>query len=240
MPPPDEPAALAYIEKTLADAYRKEIDQEENVWRSLPFFAATLALQLAALFQVIDRIPDWTTIFGGISVALLALAGLLTLISLCYLAASIYPQRFDYVAKQAALLTYARELIETEQTPDNLAQDGSLSALVTLKTEIARQYAQATDHNQQINKRREQRRSIAGLAALGSVLLTVFLVAATSGHYFFIRSAGDPSHVTRRSGSSIASPAGPGDDARGQAEPSSGAPTASDAGGNQGMVDPPR
>ncbi|HEY8288257.1 MAG TPA: hypothetical protein VIG49_03240, partial [Acetobacteraceae bacterium] len=41
-------STLDHIEKTLADAYRKEIDQEENVWRSLPFFAATLALQLAA------------------------------------------------------------------------------------------------------------------------------------------------------------------------------------------------
>lgn len=47
MPPP----ILDHIGKTLADQYRKEIDQEENVWRSLPFFAATLALQVAALAQ---------------------------------------------------------------------------------------------------------------------------------------------------------------------------------------------
>ena len=54
---PLEHPALTHIEKTLAEAYRKEIDQEENVWRSLPFFAATLALQLAAIFQVIARLP---------------------------------------------------------------------------------------------------------------------------------------------------------------------------------------
>ncbi len=46
--------ALIHIERLLADTYRREIEQEENIWRSLPFFAATLALQLAALFQVID------------------------------------------------------------------------------------------------------------------------------------------------------------------------------------------
>jgi hypothetical protein len=39
----DEPPALGYIEKTLAASYREEIDREENIWRSLPFFAATLA-----------------------------------------------------------------------------------------------------------------------------------------------------------------------------------------------------
>jgi hypothetical protein len=32
----DDPL-LDHLEKTFADAYRKEIDQEENVWRSLPF-----------------------------------------------------------------------------------------------------------------------------------------------------------------------------------------------------------
>jgi hypothetical protein len=47
-----EHPALGHIEKFLADTYRKEIDQEENVWRSLPFFAATLALELAALFNL--------------------------------------------------------------------------------------------------------------------------------------------------------------------------------------------
>jgi hypothetical protein len=35
---------LDHLEKIFGDAYRKEVDQEENVWRSLPFFAATLAL----------------------------------------------------------------------------------------------------------------------------------------------------------------------------------------------------
>lgn len=95
MPTPDEPPALAYIEKTLADSYRKEIDQEENVWRSLPFFAATLALQLAALFQIIDKLPDPTTIIGWAPLGLLIAAGIATLVSLAFLAASIYPQRFD-------------------------------------------------------------------------------------------------------------------------------------------------
>ncbi len=36
-------SALDHIEKTLAAAYRREIEQGENVWRSLPVFAATIA-----------------------------------------------------------------------------------------------------------------------------------------------------------------------------------------------------
>lgn len=50
-------STLDHIEKTLADAYRKEIDQEENIWRSLPFFAATLALELGAIYQIAGHLP---------------------------------------------------------------------------------------------------------------------------------------------------------------------------------------
>lgn len=195
----DEPPALAYIEKTIVDSYRKKIDQEENVWRSLPFFAATLALQLAVLFQVIDKLPDPTTILGWLSIACLTVAGALTLVSLGFLAASVYPQRFDYLAKEPDLLTYARNLIRDEQLPENKALEDPFSALVTLKTEIARQCAVATDHNRQINKRRERRRSIAGLAVLGSVLMTVLLAGTTYAHYLSIQAKKDPGHAAHQS-----------------------------------------
>jgi hypothetical protein len=69
----DEPPALAHIEKTLADSYRREIDQEENIWRSLPFFAATLALQMAALFQMIDKFPGLVSPVGWVAASLLVL-----------------------------------------------------------------------------------------------------------------------------------------------------------------------
>jgi hypothetical protein len=184
---PDEPPALAYIEKTLADSYRKEIDQEENVWRSLPFFAATLALQLAALFQIIDKLPGPTTLTGLCSDFFLLAAGASTLVSLLFLASSIYPQKFDYVAREPLLLQYTRDLIEYEAAAANLSALQPLSALNTVKIEIARQYAQAADNNRQINKRRERWRSIAGLAALASVLMTVCLVGTTYAHYLSVR-----------------------------------------------------
>lgn len=230
--PPEEPAALAYIEKTLADSYRKEIDQEENVWRSLPFFAATLALQLAALFQMIDKLPDPVTLAGKFSVFFLTIAGALTFISLCFLAASIYPQRFDYVARESLLLTYAQDLIRDEQAQADQSQPDSFSALVTLKTELARQYAKGADHNRQINKRREQRRSIAGLAALGSVLTTVFLVGTTYAHYLSSHVGKDASHAAAQFTTPHPGAAGPGSDATGPASQPTGSGPAPHAGGH--------
>ena len=228
----EEPAALAYIEKTLADSYRKEIDQEENVWRSLPFFAATLALQLAALFQMIDKLPDPTSIAGKFSVGFLALAGALTLVSLWFLAASIYPQKFDYVAREPALLTYAQDLIRDEQDQANQNQLDPFSALVTLKTELARQYAKGADHNRQINKKRERRRSIAGLAALGSVLTTVFLVGTTYAHYLSTHAEKDTGHAAAQTNLTAPAATRPGPDPTGPAgQPTSSSP-APHAGGH--------
>ena len=54
--PPDP--LLEQLERTLADSYKREIEAEENVWRSLPFFAATLALQFAGLAQARDWLPS--------------------------------------------------------------------------------------------------------------------------------------------------------------------------------------
>jgi hypothetical protein len=148
-----------------------------------------------------------------------------------FLAASIYPQQFDYVAKQVALLNYARELIRDEQNPENQSPDDDdpFSALVTLKTEIARQYAQATDHNQQVNKRRERRRSIAGLAALGSVLMTVFLVGTTYAHYISIRVEKDHGHAAPQSATTPTPAADAGNNPTWQAGHPPGASTAPDA-----------
>lgn len=153
-PPALAHPALDHIEKALADSYCKEIDQEENIWRSLPFFAATLALQLAALFQVIERLPPDQT-WAFIPSRLLAATSFgCSLGALGLLTASIWKARFRYVARDDDLLGYALGLIEDERAPDQ-AQAVPVSVVHILKEDLARQYDTATDHNRAINKRRE-------------------------------------------------------------------------------------
>jgi ferric-dicitrate binding protein FerR (iron transport regulator) len=172
---------LDHLEKTLADAYRKEIEQEENIWRSLPFFTATLALQMAALFQVLDKVPPWTTWQGVLCAVLLAFAAAATLVALGFMVAAIYPAEFRYVASEPDLVTYATDLDRAEDETPEAEQGGD--ALAAFKRELARQYAIATHHNRRINQRRARRRSIAGLAALASILATVLLVGGVMTPY---------------------------------------------------------
>lgn len=231
-----EPPTLAHIEKTLADSYRKEIDQEENIWRSLPFFAATLALQLAALFQLIERLPPLGTALGWVTLVLLAISVACSLAALSFLAASIFLAKFRYIAKDTELLEYALELIKDGQDPANQALAEPMDPLITLKGTLARQYARATDHNRQINKRREKRRSIAGLATIAAVISTLMLVVVTFAYYIPNHSAKGLAHgpeQTRPEPITAAPGTGP---STAPAAP----PGAADAGGHQGVVDDAR
>lgn len=64
--------------------------------------------------------------------------------------------------------------------PDNpILAEHEADALTVFKNHLVRQYAAATDNNRQINQRRAQRRTWAGLCTLVSILATLGLVGAT-------------------------------------------------------------
>lgn len=171
---------LDHLEETFADAYRKEIDQEENVWRSLPFFAATLALQLAGLAQVRDWVASVTGQMFAVVALLLIFAGVATLGALVFLAFSVWPADFRRVAREPAFREYAENVrIEAEgrALPGTSAEEIARTALVAVKAVLAEQYALAVDNNRRVNEGRARWRTRAGLATLASVFSVLVLVA---------------------------------------------------------------
>lgn len=166
--------ALDHIEKVLADAYRKEIDQEENIWRSLPFFAATLALQLAVVVPTTQRFATLQGPMKWVGFGLLGTAGILSLLALVFLVRSIYPARFHYIASEPDLLAYTKGLMEDQAIAPS---EEAAKTLETLKLMLASQYSIATQHNRRINNHRQWCRSVAGLVTLASVLTTLLLAA---------------------------------------------------------------
>ena len=167
---------IDYLEKLFGEAYRKEIDQEENVWRSLPFFAATLALQLAGLAQIRDWVggaagwPFW------LSLSLLAAAALATLAALVFLAQSIWPARFCYVASELELQSYLETVRTTAAASGSSAEDATVAAVLAARTVMVQQYALGASSNRLINQNRANRLTRAGLATLASVLAVLVLV----------------------------------------------------------------
>ena len=225
---PSDPL-LDHLEKTFADAYRKEIDQEENVWRSLPFFAATLALQLAGLAQVRDWVAGSSGPLLAISTGLLAVAGAATLAAILSLGFSVWPADFQYVGREPAFRDYADAVrsAAAQVAGAGTEQDIAESALRTVKAALLEQYATAADNNRVINQGRARWRTRAGLATLASVLAVLALVGlvVVSNLHGHNRSS---SVGDRRSGPATRAEPGPA-----QAEPSA---AAADARGAQGVV----
>ncbi len=169
---------LDHLERTFAESYRKEIDQEENVWRSLPFFAATLALQLAAFAQI----RDWVAGTGGamfVSAAiLLGAAGAATMAALGCLALSVRTANFLRVAREPAFLLYVEQVRANARAAAAAgADDQSIAeaALALVKETLVKQYATAADSNRQVMEGRARWRIRAGLATLTSVFIMLAL-----------------------------------------------------------------
>lgn len=239
--PPDP--LLEQLERILADSYRREIEAEENVWRSLPFFAATLALQFTGLAQA----RDWLLAMQGtaalVAIGLLVLAGGSTALGLLFLAQSIAPAEFRYLSREAELLRHAGALREQERAAGRADPEASAAALASFRATLVAQYAMAVDHNRAINRRRATRRTRAALAILCSVLLVTALVALTLGTNMSHATGAGPIHDSQKpaestlagSGTSRPGPAG----GSGAAAPRGGeAGRAADGGGARGMVEP--
>lgn len=169
---------IDHLEKTFADAYRKEIDQEENVWRSLPFFAATLALQLAAIGLIREGLIGLSGSLLWAGMVLLGLTAFATLLALFFLASSIWPMKFQYPSTEPELQAYAKKLREHETASRDAGQT-EVDALLSFKSALTTQYAIAADHNRKINQRRALRRTRAGVAILASITFMLALVAIT-------------------------------------------------------------
>lgn len=168
---------LEYLEKLFGDAYRREIDQEENVWRSLPFFAATLALQLAGLAQIRDWVGDAQGWLFWVALVLLLAAAMATLAALVFLAQSIWPARFRYVTSEPELQDYVEKVRATAVAGGSDQDDATLTAVAAARTVMVQQYAVSASNNRLLNQRRANRRTRAGLATLASVFAVLVLVA---------------------------------------------------------------
>lgn len=104
-------AAGDYLERVVSEGLKRQLDEEENVVRSLPFFATSLGVLVAFIGLARPMFPEfeWTwgivAIYGLLSLVLLSLALLLF-----FLWRAVNTRRFLYPMKETALLRYAANL----------------------------------------------------------------------------------------------------------------------------------
>jgi hypothetical protein len=199
-----------YIEKLVADAYKREADQEENVFRSMPFFATTFGVVATAIGLARPAIgPFDSTTASWIVHMLLAAVFLATAAGLFFLTQAIKLRSFKLPMTESALIVWRDDLERFYRESAEPAAAVGAAIVTDLRDAMTTQIAEATEVTRRNNLRRIEARGRAVTSLVAAIAL-VFALFAT----ILVRDSGAIlRHVTDTSGEPVAprSVVGPGD-----------------------------
>lgn len=183
--PPLASSVAEYAEKTVADGLKRELDQEENVVRALPFFASSIGVLMALIGLVHPGFSDgqmypWRCIAYSLVSSIL----LCILMVIWNLFHATKKQRQFLPMKETALIEFARELSEYHQQIFNLGthlsvDDRDKSIISELRQAQAVQLATYAELLRKINLQRLEYRGRMFLFLCAAVVLALLLLLVT-------------------------------------------------------------
>lgn len=147
--------AHEYLEKIVAKQYQREVDQEENVVRSLPFAAAALAVISTIMVVVRSYIPAGPSgPYPIVLWVLLVLFAISIAAALYFLWRAMAAKRLQYLSPADELASYVTSLhdyyialgLSPEQIEESVVHDSRVTMI--------EQYTIGTMHNQKVNEER--------------------------------------------------------------------------------------
>lgn len=176
-------AVAAYLEKSFEAALKREMEQEENVLRSLPFFATSIGFLLTFVgFLLVHLPPPALTPFSvGVYGGLFGLCGiLLGLIVLLHRATRRRPLLLP--AEETELLVYAEELRTSRQARGaGAAETGSADA-AALRRLAVQQLARSAQVYRANNDDRLRARDGAFRLLFAAIALAICVMLSVAVH----------------------------------------------------------
>jgi protein-S-isoprenylcysteine O-methyltransferase Ste14 len=168
-----------YLEKLAAEGYRQQLADEENVPRSLPFFAASLAVLVAILGAIKDWIPaPSSSAYPLVIWALLGVLAFTILVIMYFLREAVRKRDFKYVMNEHKVAKYAEDLRLFYEPDASLTAEACEAAILAdIQAELARQYRDAAVNNRALNFRRASARSTAFEVLVFALLLAFAIIA---------------------------------------------------------------
>jgi hypothetical protein len=172
-----------YLENLMAESYKREIDQEENVVRSLPFVAVGLAVLSTIMIFVSKYIPEYRLQSYVIIVwGLLFLFGCLILLIIIYLLLAVSRPRFQRVRDPTELYLYSKRLEKYYRDIGRTPQQISEAVVNDMRLLMSQQYAICSAYNQAINFARSKARGRAFVSLVLAIALAFGIVVTISVH----------------------------------------------------------
>ncbi len=177
-----------YLEKSYAEGYRQQIADEENVPRSLPFFATAFAVLVAIIAASKDLIPDPSLDYYPIIVwVLILLLTICLLASMIYLLIALWPRDFKYVMSELDLHNYVVELRKYYAFDADLSEEDRAAAILEdLRDELSKQYRIGAANNRAINFGRASKRATALCLLVIALILAFVMIAVILGNEKYV------------------------------------------------------
>lgn len=152
---PDE-----YLEGVFRDAFKRELESDENVARTLPFFAAALAFAATLYNFIFSRLPPlaWSP-FSITLHLLLGVASVCLVAVVWFLLQAVREREYRIPPKETEQLEWSAELEEHFKGEGYAPKTVADRVVAELRAQMLREYAQAAEHNRQANKPRLQART---------------------------------------------------------------------------------
>jgi hypothetical protein len=189
--PPDkvtDPASLggesiAYITQMAEAAYSEQDELNESVWRSLPFFAASLGLAVTIMPRAAAAVPlPSSAIYSIATNSMLAASFTAFAWAIRWLWIVVAPRDYEYPSDQAEVQAYAKETAQYLASTGLAGEELDKALVSELRMFRAKQVADAARTNFSNNVRRLKARSQVLLFMMVGFVLAMATGATTYLH----------------------------------------------------------
>lgn len=170
----------AYVEQVIQDGFNREAGQDENVMRSLPFFATSLGLlaTVVGLMHATICRPSRSVLSACIYAAIVALGACVAL-SVLFLLRAVRSRAFRYPMPETEFIEYAAQVLEEQQrAAPSVGDPAALGAgvLAELRATRIQQLAEAAEANRAHNLERNRARGLALTALIAAIAFAFVLL----------------------------------------------------------------
>jgi len=172
-----------YLEAIAAASYAREIDQEENVYRTLPFAATALAVIFTFMVFIKGDIPERLIgIYPIVLWVMLCLFWGVIAAALGFLWRTVAVKPLQYLSPSNELYRYVNELRNYYTALGTPVAQIEQRIIQDTRTLMIEQYAFGATHNQRINAQRLRARTRAFQTLIAALILAFASVVIILGH----------------------------------------------------------
>lgn len=173
---PIEPATIKYLSELAAESFKRQVELDESVWRSLPFFGAVLALAASIIGRgSADAPPLAWSLYALSTHAALGLATLSFAWALRWFWVVVKARDYEYPSTDAQVRTYAEQMTEFHRASGLAGTELDEKVVEEMRLFMIEQYGSAARTNFAHNAEKMKARSqVLLFMMIGFVLAFVY------------------------------------------------------------------